>query len=44
VKEGKQMEEKEIFWVDIFGNEVKRDVYKLTGADRDTMKYKEEVK
>ena len=44
MKEGKQMEEKEIVWVDIFGNEVKRDVYQITGADADTMKYREELK
>jgi len=34
--------EKEIVWVDIFGNEVKRDVYQITGADADTMKYRVE--
>ena len=44
MKEGKEMEEKEIVWVDIFGNEVKRDVYQITGAGADTMKYKEELK
>ena len=44
VEEGKQMEEKEIVWVDIFGNEVKRDVYQITGPGADTMKYREELK
>jgi len=35
--------QEEITWVDIFGNEIKRDVYQITGPERDTMKFKNEI-